>query len=338
MCAIPTQPAPTYTTTSAVLRSGACLPNVRFLCLSLNPFLHLCNAVWEQHKPEMIRKIESHKAERLRRERRELVNNFYKEYKATLKAEKWQHFPPSDILAYEDVFVGFINQDSSDTAIELDKEAATKRLPEIIDDWRLQRQKELYELLPGASLDIESYETPEGEDISDEELERRRAEFRAEQEKKLQQAMNERMALAKTVFTCSSCKNGRHAGKAVIGWEAALTHMCGSFGHYFHSNWEFCSVGYAAAAALARQVGLDSDTATAEEMDKRDARFFCGNCPVRTHNKVQGRKAYTWRECVRLTVLNPLTREADTLIIGHSCCREGGGSYTRDSAVVAPLR
>ncbi|KAF6763777.1 hypothetical protein DFP72DRAFT_873361 [Ephemerocybe angulata] len=157
---------------------------------------------------------------RMTPKRRTVVDQFYLDYKRTLKPEEWAFLPPSD--------------------------PAKERLPTLISDWLFNRQKELYENLPGVTMPQEEVEFTEAE------LEGLR---------------------------------GRHSGLAVIGWDSACVHMCGSYSHYFHMGWEFCSVGYAAAASLVRQLGLDPDTATPEEVDA-------------THKKVQGRKAYTWRECV----------------------------------------
>ncbi|KAF5315850.1 hypothetical protein D9611_005055 [Ephemerocybe angulata] len=254
----------------------------------------------EKHKAELITKIEGHKRERMKRERRTVVDQFYLDYKRTLKPEEWAFLPPSDVVAYDDHFSEFINQDTLDKGEDLKLEPAKERLPTLISDWLFNRQKELYENLPGVTMPPEEVEFTEAEleGLSQEEIEKKTEEVRKDKKVALKVAMDERMKRATAVFSCTSCKAGRHSGLAVIGWDSACVHMCGSYSHYFHMGWEFCSVGYAAAASLVRQLGLDPDTATPEEVDALDARFFCGNCPVKTHKKVQGRKAYTWRECV----------------------------------------
>lgn len=234
----------------------------------------------------------------MKRERREFVDKFYKSYKKTFKPEKWAYFPPEDLVTYDSLFSTFIQQDSLETVEELNQELATARLPEIREEWFHQRQRELYEMLPGVSPIDDSVEAPTEESLTQEEIDKQIEERQLQKKKEIQNTMDTRMKRATTIFSCISCKTGRQAGLAVIGWDAASIHMCGSYPHLFHTNWEFCSVGYAAAASIIRQLGLDPDTATPEDMDKIDARFFCGNCPVKTCKKVQGRKAYTWRECV----------------------------------------
>jgi hypothetical protein len=153
-------------------------------------------------------------------------------------------------------------------------------------------------MLPGVTPIDDSVEIPTDESLTPEEAEKQVEAQRQQKKVELQKTMDERMKKVTAIFSCISCKTGRQAGLAVVGWDAASVHMCGSYPHLFHTNWEFCSVGYAAAASIIRQLGLDPDTATPEDMDKIDARFFCGNCPVKTCRRVQGRKAYTWRECV----------------------------------------
>ncbi|RXW22075.1 hypothetical protein EST38_g3787 [Candolleomyces aberdarensis] len=236
--------------------------------------------ILEKHKEGIIQKITTQKRERLKRERREFVDKFYKDYKKTFKPEKWAYFPPEDLVAYDDLFTTFIQQDTLENVEELNQEAATAKLPEIRDDWFYQRQRDLYEMLPGVSAIDDSVEVPTDESLTPEEIDKQVEALRAQKKVDLKKTMDERMKRATTIFSCISL------------------HMCGSYPHVFHTNWEFCSVGYAAAASIIRQLGLDPDTAAPEDMDKIDARFFCGNCPVKTCKKVQGRKAYTWRECV----------------------------------------
>lgn len=236
----------------------------------------------------------------MKRERRVIVDKTYDDYKRTLKPEQWAGLPPSDIVACEDVFCDYIAQDTLTDVKELDVPKAMAAFPETINNWHFQRQKELYDLLPGVEIEDEYVylEEKECEGLSVEEISKRTTELRKAKKASMKAKMDERMKLARTMFSCISCKSGRHAGLAVFGWKEACVHMAGSYSHYFHSNWEFCSVGYAAASSLISQLGLDPDTATLEEVDAKDARFLCMNCPTKSHKRVQGRKAYTWRECV----------------------------------------
>lgn len=297
------QRLPTCIITSAATRSGTSLPKVRcpvhFHCFLAH--IHAPTAL-EKHRDQLIEKIESQKLERMKRERRQIADKTYDDYKRTLQPEAWARLPPPDIVACNEAFSDYIHQDSLTDVKDLDVPRVMAQLPETVSNWHFNRQKELYDLLPGVEieedLDYVELDEKDREGLSEEDVERRTTELRKEKKAALQVKMDDRMKLARTIFSCISCKAGRHSGLAVFGWKDACVHMAGSYSHYFHSSWEFCSVGYAAASSLISQLGLNPDTATLEEVDAKDARFLCMNCPTKSCKGVQGRKAYTWRECV----------------------------------------
>lgn len=234
-------------------------------------------------------------------DRRKIVEEFYLDYHRTMKAERWANLPPGDVLAYHPFFSAYTDQDTLDMGESLKVEEGKALVPDLISDWLFDRQKELYETLPGVTPVDEAEDVitdEEKKDLSPEEIEAKLTVLRKARRAAEQKVMLERLQLAKSVFTCLSCKASRHVGLAVVGWDDACVHMCGTFQTYYHMGWEFCSIGYATAGALVERVGLERDTARPEDMDKVDARFFCGNCPVKTKGKVHGRKAMTWRECV----------------------------------------
>ncbi|EAU88880.2 hypothetical protein CC1G_12651 [Coprinopsis cinerea okayama7 len=268
-----------------------------YFYLRVEEIMKLSSRIFEQHKAIFESKVLANKRCRLKKERKDFFKKVYQDYKKTLKPEKWAYLPPEDVVSYEDIFNDYIHQDGIEDLKELAIEEANAQLPQIIAEWIYQRRLELYELIPGVEMPQDPPEENE-EGLSPEEIEKREKEREETKKQTLTVLMDQRMSLATSVFSCHSCKSGRHAALAIIGWDAACAHICGSHPSYFHTTWEFCSVGYAAAANIIRSLGLNPETATPEDLDKIDARFFCGNCPVTLHRKLRGRKAYTWRECV----------------------------------------
>ncbi|TFK30268.1 hypothetical protein FA15DRAFT_663658 [Coprinopsis marcescibilis] len=251
---------------------------------------------FETHRAEFVEKVVQWKHDRLQKEREAIVCKSYDEYRRALKPEQWQYQPPVEVIKEESLFNQFIAQDVDKDPKELSPDAVAQ-IPKLAKDWvRLQRIS-IYEMLPGAQLPVPPEVTVE-EGLSIAELEAKHKASQEEYDQTVDTLINSRMRLATAVFSCSRCKFARHSAKAIIGWESVCAHMCGSWPKAFHTNWEFCSVGYAAAASIIRMLGLDPEIATPEEVDAVDARFFCFNCPVTLHRKLRGRKVYTWRECV----------------------------------------
>ncbi|RXW12623.1 hypothetical protein EST38_g13230 [Candolleomyces aberdarensis] len=107
--------------------------------------------------------------------------------------------------------------------------------------------------------------------------------------------------LAAVVFSCASClKATYHLGTALVGWDNILAHICSSKlgSSKWHGTLHWSEKGHASALALMELVGKDPRTTTAEDMDKLDARFFCGNCEYTDFTGVQWKKALKWRECL----------------------------------------
>lgn len=270
-----------------------------FYILRSHNIMKLNARVFESLKDEIIVRVDGQKRNRLRKERRERTNQVYVDYKKTLKPEKWQAMPPMEVMLYQEPFNTFLNGPIEDTP-ELTLEEAKEKLPPAIEEWTAERRLEQYQMIPGADMPEVEPETEEG--LSDEELALRAQARELSQKDILNALMESRMNLATTVFSCMTCKSGRHSAMALIGWDATFTHMCGSQSSWYHTSFEFCSVGFAAAANIIRSVGLEPETATPADLDAIDARFFCLNCPVTLHRKIRGRKAYTWRECVQHAV------------------------------------
>lgn len=270
-----------------------------FYILRSHNLAKLNSRVFDSLKEEVITRIDGHKRNRLRKERREKTTQVYSDYKKTLKPVKWQTMPPLEVMLYQEPFNTFLNGPVEET-MELTLDEAKEKLPQAIEEWTMERRLEQYQMIPGHQMPEVEQETEEG--LSDEELAIRAHARELSQKENLNNLMEQRMNLATSVFSCSSCKSGRHSAMALIGWDATFIHLCGSQASWYHTGFEFCSVGYAAAANIIRSVGLNPETATPAELDAIDARFFCLNCPVTLHRKIRGRKAYTWRECVQHAV------------------------------------
>jgi len=56
--------------------------------------------------------------------------------------------------------------------------------------------------------------------------------------------------------------------------------------------------GQAVVASIVDLLGLDVQTATPLDLDRKDARFVCMQCATQKQNKVSGRHAFMWREAV----------------------------------------
>ncbi|RXW14415.1 hypothetical protein EST38_g11435 [Candolleomyces aberdarensis] len=107
--------------------------------------------------------------------------------------------------------------------------------------------------------------------------------------------------LAVVVLSCANCLKGtHHLGAALVGWDNILTHICSSSTNpsKWHGTLHWSERGHASALALVELVGKDPRTTTAEDMDKLDARFFCGYCEYTDFTGVRWRKALKWRECL----------------------------------------
>ncbi|KAJ7186180.1 hypothetical protein C8R46DRAFT_1208259 [Mycena filopes] len=115
-----------------------------------------------------------------------------------------------------------------------------------------------------------------------------------------------RLELATSVFRVR-----RYDGQVdtVLGWNQARAHL-----HWSHDAptpqppeqrlVHFSPKGSAVATALVRLLGLDTLTATGDDMDSADARFVCRNCPIPTHGR---QEALSWRDCVVHDVDGPNT-------------------------------
>jgi hypothetical protein len=109
--------------------------------------------------------------------------------------------------------------------------------------------------------------------------------------------------LAVNVFICPICDidwTRRHTS-VLIGLKDLRSHFrCLDFP--LTLDFEVSFEGLACAVTLLGLLGMDPATATVDDLDARDARFFCETCEISWNRGVFGRQALTWRECVSRTV------------------------------------
>jgi hypothetical protein len=82
------------------------------------------------------------------------------------------------------------------------------------------------------------------------------------------------------------------------GWDEILSHRC-----VCKDSWDiqWSARGYLAVEAILKCLDLNLWTTTAQDLDKINARFFCGTEPAYLSQSRGGhyfRRALTWRECV----------------------------------------
>ncbi|KAJ6563481.1 hypothetical protein B0H10DRAFT_2115209 [Mycena sp. CBHHK59/15] len=240
----------------------------------LQTFPRLTSKRWHKARPYVLPLVCAARDARLEMEHTLLVKTrkkavcaaVVKTIRSGAAPATWAYHPPEYTIESFATFAGLIN-DESDEPLTADAErlaAALADLPALVELWRVEKQTQL------ASLLLAAAQPPDLRTLD----------------------------LATSVFTClgswiEGCEV--RAGRSLIGWEGAGTHLrCGSLQNYHQGRLHFCPEGSAAARELVKLVDLDPTTATAAEMDGVDARFLCGVCP----GHGGGRKALLWRECV----------------------------------------
>ena len=215
------------------------------------------------------------KIERLKYERRMLLENLYTTYQKTLVApDSWQYHPPLTFATTIAEFADFLNA-KYDTRGDVDSMYAMTIFPSSVTTW-IQAQGER----------IAALVKPSSTESLDEE-----AFFKMQH-----------LDLATSIMRCDDCKDRSTRGLALVGLENILRHICLEANPYCNP----CQAirldegACAAATSLVSCLGLDPKTTTYKEMDERDARFLCGNCMSETSRGISGLKVYTWMECVRI--------------------------------------
>jgi hypothetical protein len=237
---------------------------------------HILFEAFREIRPSLEAIVTKRKIERLKHERRVLLESLYTTYqKALVAPDYWQYHPPLTFVTTIPDFADFLNS-KYDTRGDVDSIYAMVVFPSSVTTWteaQSERIAALVTALSAESLDKEALEI------------------------KMQ-----RLELATSIMICDDCKYRSTRGLVLVGWENIFRHICLEANPYYNPCQEICldEGACAAAASLVGCLGLDPKTTTFKEMDERDARFLCGNCMSETSRGITGLKVYTWMECVRI--------------------------------------
>ena len=228
-------------------------------------------------RPSLEEIVTNRKIERLKHERRVLLESLYTTYQKTLVApDSWQYHPPLSFATTIAEFASFLNA-RYDTRGDLDPIYAMTVFPSSIITWTQAHRERIAALVKPSSTEALAEEAFES---------------------KMQ-----RLELATSVMRCDDCKDRSTRGLALVGWENISRHICSEAQPHYYKPCQAIRLdegACAAATSLVKCLGLDPKTTTFKEMDERDARFFCGNCMSETSRGITGLCVYTWVECVRI--------------------------------------
>lgn len=143
------------------------------------------------------------------------------------------------------------------------------------------------------------------------------------------------MTLATTVFTCPGSYCGGYSSHKLSLFAAEIfAHRCADMTKSDTVTPTFSEPASRTVISLIELLGLDPNTTTPTELDRRDARFVCMNCPAIRHWESPslsgldfGRTALSWRKCVSYIVSYRLVGLPDQCQcgLGHTHAR-----YARD--------
>lgn len=217
--------------------------------------------------------------QRLVDSRKAVVRSAFQAYKQTMLPSTWAYWPPLYTVNQWEEFSAIINSSTDDPLTTEDCAEAIKVVPRHVEEWTVEQKTQLASLLPSYTQGNASTPRahPFAPDISP-------------------------LDLATSVFEClGSSLSSVAAGRCLIGWEAAGAHMrCESLEHFWDHRLHFSQRGFDAATSLLELAGFDPRTTSASDFDREDLRFVCTHC---TSMGLKGRRALTWRECVRSFLL-----------------------------------
>jgi hypothetical protein len=240
--------------------------------------------VWRQILPWLEDVVNTQKSVRLESERQAVLNarsliisNVYDEYKRTLEPGSWAHLPATRKILLSEPFWSLYNNTSNAPLDPATCADGISQLPTIISKWRDELLDNLASSVP-IFLDRSIHVQPED-----------------------RPPVLSNLELPTSVFTCRGCRqDGDNSGLCLIGWDDIRNHLsCPRMLRFEENGLTTSSAGHSAATAVMHLLDVDPQTVTAKELDKSDARFLCGNCPVAGFRRVRGHKAFSWRECVR---------------------------------------
>ena len=211
-------------------------------------------------------------------ERLRLVLPIYRDYLKARSPDEWQHLPDADggrIVVRENMLFKKLLKQPLDECVDISPSNVVPFLPKFIEEWTKAHRKRSAGILP---------KDP------DETLE----------------ARIQRLELVRSVVFCITCDDSSLSGRPLVGWNSIYRHQL-NFGC---QEYAIDHRAVAAATALVSCIGLDPATTTADDMNRRDDRFMCGNCGLEVCHGRLCRRVFTWLECVcyfffsSLTVIN----------------------------------
>lgn len=234
--------------------------------------IHNVTIVWRQILPRVEDECNARKRKKVLAARVDVISDVYKEYKRMASPRSWPTLPNFDQSLLLEPFLSLYNSISDaplDRAVCVD---STSQLTASISRWSDEFRHNLASLVP-----IDPIELGDSPPILSD------------------------LELATSVFVCCGCfQRKRRSEFCLIGWDNLKNHLSCQCARPLQNNGLTTSrIGYDAASAVMQLLDLDPRTVTAKELDACNARFLCASCPIARFRLVWGRKAFTWRECVR---------------------------------------
>lgn len=202
----------------------------------------------------------------------------YKEYKKTAGLGDHSLAPCEQEVLASPRFVDVLEREGNAPITAEDFNTAVAALPNLVSGWRKSKMVEVLKAIAGSG----GPPVPDAPSDSDLAV----------------------LGLAKTILRCNQATS--HADGNVLNWQSLGRHSCcrtKAYPNVYSDNpssvqWSFDCLQYDADSSQMIQqliiaAGRDPKTATADEMDDMNARFYCINCAGQA-------LARTWRNCVRL--------------------------------------
>ncbi|EDR04345.1 uncharacterized protein LACBIDRAFT_330580 [Laccaria bicolor S238N-H82] len=182
----------------------------------------------------------------------------------TLPPISWSHLPNEAVFLEESPFAVFIASESNEIG-QLPEGSVQSDLVPFLSSWMQARESEIY----------------------------------ANPYARMASPNNTNLELAVNVFVCPICDivgTTRHTS-VLIGLKDLRSHFrCLESPDALNFNFSF--EGLACVLTLVGLLDMDPATATVDDLDARDARFFCETCEISRNGGVSGKQALTWRECI----------------------------------------
>ncbi|KDQ61923.1 hypothetical protein JAAARDRAFT_526595 [Jaapia argillacea MUCL 33604] len=245
----------------------------------VHQYKDLTERSWNIMLPKLESEIKARREARLRAERHQLIRirkrlaaSAYRNWKVkNIPGRDWSLLPQdSQVLSWEGLGSA-IEVDSDVVVGEESFEGVLGGLEEVIEKWKVDKKRKLVSLVPVA--------TPSSSSIS-------------ESHAQVQDGDANPLDLATSIFICTRphCSSFRsRALQPVLGTSQLLSHTCPCFTFPISDSnstprvaapfeLRFSEDLSRVAKSLVECVGGDVARMTMKDMDKRDARFFCGAC------------------------------------------------------------